>query len=144
MQEEIGLYGAKTSIYGLDPDLAIAVDVTNANDMVVGDEEVAREVGKGPTITVKDSEMMSNKCINDELLRIAKKRKIPAQLDVSEFGTTDALSISLERGGIPTTAVGVPVRNLHTPMGIASYKDINHAVNLLVEFLKDPPKQCYR
>ncbi len=140
VQEEIGLYGAKTSLYKLDPDMAIAVDVTNADDM---GSEPTRILGAGPTMTVKDSEMMANECINEALKKLAKKHKLPLQIDVSEFGTTDALSVSVERGGIPTSVLGVPVKNLHTVTGIADFNDIENAVKLLCAFLENPPTTCY-
>jgi len=141
VQEELGLYGAKTSIYNIKPDWAISVDVSGANDF---DEEPTRRLGQGPTITVKDAQMIANPCIDEWLKNLAKKNKIPYQLDVSESGTTDALSISVARGGIPTTVVGVAIRNMHTPIGIAHLEDITNAINLLELLLRNPPLQCLR
>ncbi len=139
VQEEVGLYGAKTSIYNIRPDWAVGVDVTPANDFT---PEPTRVLGKGPTITVKDAQMLANPCIDAWLKELAKKKRIPYQLDVSETGTTDALSISIAKGGIPTTVVGVAVRNLHTPIGIAHMDDINNAIKLLESLLKNPPMIC--
>ena len=137
VQEEIGLYGATTSIYNIDPDWAINVDATNANDAL---ELPTKIIGKGPCITIKDSEMISNKCISDWLKDIARKNKIPAQLEVSNFGTTDALNISVSKGGIPSAVVSIPVRNLHTTFGIAHMDDIDNAVKLIESLLLNPPK----
>ncbi|MBW3015514.1 M42 family peptidase [Candidatus Woesearchaeota archaeon] len=142
VQEEVGLFGSKTSIYSIDPDWAIVVDVTEANDSKEHPHEITKELGKGPCITVKDADMIANVCIDDWLRKIAKKKKIAVQLDVSDSGTTDALSISVAKGGIPTTVVGVAVRNLHTTFGIAHAKDVENAIRLLYEFLKNPPKAC--
>lgn len=139
VQEEMGLYGAKTSIYNIKPDFAVGVDVSGANDL--GDDST-RVIGMGPTITVKDAEMLANPCIDAWLKDLAKKKKIPYQLDVSEAGTTDALDIAVAKGGIPTTVVGVAVRNLHTPIGIAHMDDINNAIKLLELLLKNPPTIC--
>jgi len=139
VQEELGLYGAKTSIYNIKPDWAVSVDVTPANDF---GEEPTRFLGKGPTITVKDAQMIANPCIDSWLKDLAEKNKVPYQLDVSEGGTTDALSISVAKGGIPTTVVGVAVRNLHTPIGIAHLDDVNNAIKLLDLLLKKPPLKC--
>ena len=69
-----------------------------------------------------------------------KKHKIPLQLDVSDFGTTDALNIAVSKKGVPATAMTVPVRNLHTTIGIVDRNDINYAVKLLYLLLKNPPK----
>lgn len=139
VQEEVGLYGAKVSTYQIDPDLAVAVDVSNANDM---NDEPTKTIGKGPVITMKDDEMIGNTCLNNYFKDIAKKNKIPIQLEVSNFGTTDALTISLSKGGVPTTAMGVCLRNIHTTHSIASKKDIMHCTELLEKFCNKPPMHC--
>ena len=115
----------------------MAVDVTNSDDFT---EDQTIKMGYGPGITIKDASMISNRKIDNWIKEIARKNKIPLQSDVSDFGTTDALSISLSKGGVPSTAITVPVRNLHTPIGIASRKDIDNAIRLLELLLKNPPK----
>ncbi len=137
VQEEMGMYGAKTSTYEVNPDWAIAVDVSNTYE-----SRDMRLLGKGPTILVKDAAMIANKSLDDTLRGIAKKNRIPIQLDVSDLGTTDAMTISLSKGGVPATVVGVPIKNLHSTVGVASMKDINNAVKLLSILLKNPPKVC--
>src|SRR3989344_2328749 len=138
VQEEVGLYGARTSAYAVDPDWAVAVDVTNADDFS-GDVSTI-SIGSGPSITIKDAEMLGNREIDNLIIKIAEKNKIPLQLDVSDFGTTDALNISLSKKGVPSVALNVPVRNLHTTIGIANRQDIENAVKLLELLLKNPPK----
>lgn len=140
VQEEMGLYGAKTSAFELKPDWAIAIDVTDADDTVT--ENATKILGKGATITVKDTHMIGNRCINGWLEEIAKKKKIPIQFDVSEAGTTDAVSIYFSRGGVPAGVVGVPMRNMHSTVGVAHTDDIDNAIKLLGELLKKPPKVC--
>ena len=139
VQEEIGLYGAQTSVYGLDPDWAIAVDVTNAED-AYGERIV--KIGGGPTMTLMDVEMIANRCINNNLKDLAKKHNIPLQPKVETFGTTDAAKIAIGRGGIPTTVVGVPIRNIHSPVSIAHLRDIFDAIKLLTLHIKNAPKVC--
>ena len=139
VQEEVGLYGAKTSSYEISPDWAIALDVTDCDDR---SKQGSKELGKGPTLTIKDAEMISNPCIDEWLLDIAKKKKMNIQPDVSDGGTTDALNISISKGGVPTAVVGVPVRNLHTTSGMAHLDDINNAIKLLESLLKKPPQLC--
>jgi len=136
VQEEVGLYGSRTSAFSINPDIGIAVDVTNSND--VKDGNSTKCVGKGPVVIVKDSDMIASKPVNDVLVELARRKKIPLQLAVSESGTTDALSISLSREGVPSTAVGVAVRNMHTAFGIASLQDVNGLLVLLEELLKKP------
>ncbi len=139
VQEEIGLYGGETSVYGLEPDWAIAVDTTSTNDF---SESATRKIGGGPCLTIKDADMITNRCINDWLKDVARKNKIPLQLDISDFGTTDALTISVAKGGIPCTVVGVAIRNIHTTVGVASLNDIQQLIQLLEELLKEPAKKC--
>ena len=135
VQEEIGLYGARASSYNIYPDWAIVIDTLD-------EDRKTKKLGNGPCITVKDAEMLGNRCINSWLETIAKKNRIPFQYDVSDTGTTDALSISLARGGVPTSVLGVLVRNMHMSNGIADIKDIRNAIKLLDILLRNPPKQC--
>ena len=141
VQEEVGLYGAKVSAYQVDPDMAVAVDVSNAND---SNEQPTKTVGKGPVITMKDDEMIGNTCMNDWFRFHAKKKKIPVQLEVSNFGTTDALTISISKGGVPATSLGVCVRNIHTTHSIVSKRDIEQAIELLEEMCVKPPVHCVK
>jgi len=138
VQEEIGLYGAKTSIYNLKPEWGIAIDVVSARDGAVGS---TRMLGNGPVITVKDAEMIADRHLNNILEKIAKKLKINLQKDVSSFGTTDATNIMLSKGGTPSTAIGVAVRNIHSTIGISDMRDIEGTIKILYEFLKNPPKK---
>lgn len=137
VQEEVGLYGAKTSAYAVSPEYAIAIDVTN-----VEEQHKSKRIGHGPTITMKDSDMVGNKYMNDCLMKLAKKLDIKLQLDVSDEGTTDALSISLSRRGVPSTSIGVPIKNMHSAVGIAHMKDIGELIRLLEAFLKKAPTVC--
>ena len=135
VQEEIGLYGARVSAYKINPDYAIAVDVTTY-------EKGTRELGKGPCITVKDERMIGNRCINGWLQEIADKNKIPLQLDVTDEGTTDASVISLTKEGIPATAIGPAVQDIHTTKSQAHQQDINNTIRLLELLLIKPPLKC--
>jgi endoglucanase len=139
VQEEVGLYGSETSVYNIDPDWGIAVDNTIASDST---EPKRIILGNGPCITIKDAEMIANRCLNDHITSIAQKNKIPLQYEVVEAGTTDATKIMMSRGGIPSTVVGIPLRNLHTSITVASTKDIENLIKLLEKILKTPPKVC--
>jgi endoglucanase len=135
VQEEIGLYGAKVSAYNINPDWAIVIDVTD-------EEPKTKTLGKGPCIMVKDAEMLGNRCINGWLEDIAKKKRIPYQLDVSDIGTTDALTISLSREAVPTAVLGPPIRNMHTTTSIGHLDDVENTVKLLEALLRKPPRAC--
>ncbi|MEK6846837.1 MAG: M20/M25/M40 family metallo-hydrolase, partial [Nanoarchaeota archaeon] len=138
VQEEVGLYGAKASVFNLNPDYAIAVDVTGH------DEESDRMLfGRGPFITFKDAEMLGNKCLNEALESVAKKLKVKLQREVSDAGTTDATSIFAAKGGVPSAVLGVCVANIHTTLCAAHLKDIEDAINILSNFLTKPPAKCW-
>jgi tetrahedral aminopeptidase len=138
VQEEVGLYGAKASVFNLNPDYAVAVDVTPHNEF---DESIL--LRHGPVLTIKDAEMIANKCLVDELKAAAKRAKVSLQLEVSEAGTTDATSIFVAKGGIPSAVLGVAVGNLHTAVGVACRKDIDGGIKILEAFLKKPPVKCW-
>lgn len=139
VQEEVGLYGAQTSLYKIDPQWGIAVDTTTFTDP---DKKVECGVGHGPILVVKDSEMIANRCLNDWLQTIAKKKNIPIQLKVEEYGTTDATKIMMHKGGMPAAVLAIPVNNIHTTISIVNMDDINHAIIMLEELLRNPPKTC--
>ncbi len=134
VQEEVGLYGARTSTQEIVPDLGLIMETTTANDAL---DEPNKFMGKGPCITIKDEEMLSNRELNKILETVAKKNKIPYQLEVSNFGTTDGLSISLAHGGVPTTVIGVAIRNIHTSVSVAHLHDVENAVKLAEHFIRD-------
>jgi endoglucanase len=137
VQEEIGLYGAVTSAYELNPDWAIVVDVVNTYEA-----KGLRKLGAGPCLTIKDSLMITNKNLNRWITDIAKKKNIPLQNDVSDLGTTDALNISISKGGVPVTVLGVAVKNIHSTAGIADLNDVECAIELLVHLLENPIKKA--
>ncbi len=138
VQEEVGLYGAKTSLFGIEPDYAIVVDVTPHNST-----SQTIVLGNGPVLDLKDAEMIANKCLSDRVQEIAEKLKLPLQLEVSESGTTDATSVFVAKGGIPSAVLGVAVGNIHTSMSAANTDDIKVGIKILREFLMKPPKECW-
>jgi len=141
IQEEIGLAGAMTSAYIVEPDWAIGVDVTGTTDAF---PDTTKTIGAGPCITIKDSETIGNKTLNKWLINTAKKLKMKIQLDVTDTGTTDAAAISMTRGGVPCTVVCVPIRNLHTTTAVGHKEDIENTIKLLAELLKNPPDTYLR
>jgi endoglucanase len=134
-QEEIGMYGAQTSMYNIHASWAIAVDISFATDT----SDSGIQLGKGPVITIKDSDLIASRPLVDHIIDLAKKRRIPHQLEVSDIGTTDALYMSISKGGIPATAVGVPIRNPHSTISVANLRDVKNCIRLLKAFLEHPP-----
>src|SRR3989344_3656871 len=119
--------------------LGIAVDVTLALDSdLKGNSNII--LGTGPFLTVKDSEIIASPVLDEHIKNIAKKYKIPLNLEIADFGTTDATNMMLHGGGVPSTILGVAIRNIHTTAGIASMKDIRNCIKLLKLILENHPK----
>lgn len=133
-QEEVGLRGAKTAAFGIVPDMALAVDVTKTGD-TPNAKTMAVTMGAGPAIKIKDSSVIAHPQIRDALVKAAEANKIPYQLEVLEAGGTDAGSIHVTAGGIPSGGVSIPTRFIHSPAEMASLSDAEHAVRLLEAFV---------
>lgn len=131
VQEEIGLRGAITSSYGINPQIGIAVDVTFATDCPTMDKRLSSEVflGKGPTILRGAN---ANRKLATRLVEQAKKYEIPHQVEVYGGGTgTDANAMQVSRSGMVTGLVGIPLRYMHTPCEIISMSDADAAAELM-------------
>jgi endoglucanase len=136
-QEEVGLRGATTSAFGLDPDLGLSVDVTLTGDTPKSSKmEVA--LGKGPAVKVKDGGMLADPRIVTWMIRTAEKAKIPCQREVLEGGTTDARVIQMARAGVPAGCLSVPTRYVHSPSEMVDTSDVEYSVKLLVALLSSP------
>jgi endoglucanase len=135
VQEEVGLIGARTSAYGIEPDLAIAVDVT-----LTGDTPEARPMavglGLGPAIKVQDSGMIAHPKVRDLMVRCAEEAGIPYQMEVLVGGTTDAAAMQLVHAGVPSGCISVPCRYVHSPSEMVDEGDVENSVKLLLEVLK--------
>ena len=144
VQEEVGLKGAKTSAYTLNPDCAIATDVTIPGDHPgIDKNDVPVEMGMGPVITIVDASgrgLIASRAMVQWLKKTAKACDIPVQVEVGAGGTTDATAIHLERGGIPSTTLSITTRYIHSPVEVVDPRDIEAGVALLVEALKTKPR----
>jgi putative aminopeptidase FrvX len=142
-QEEVGAKGARTSAFELEPDCAIATDVTFPGDHPeIKKKDSSLVMGKGPAITVSDASgrgLIADRRMVAWLRSVADRKKIPYQLEVGHGGTTDASAIHLVRAGIPSTVISVPVRYIHSPVEVVDLRDIEMSVRLLVETLKVRP-----
>ena len=136
-QEEVGLRGATTAAFGLDPDVGISVDVTRTGD-APKDQPMAVSLGKGPTVKVRDGGMLSDPRIVDWMVRRAEGAGIPYQLEVLEAGTTDARAMQISRAGMPAGCVSIPCRYVHSPSEMVDFNDFQNAVRLIVELVSQP------
>ena len=136
VQEEIGLRGAQTSCYGVDPHVAIAVDVTHATDCPTIDKKSEGDVaiGRGPVV-FRGPNM--NPHVVSRLLTIAAARDIPVQLGASGRATpTDANVLQTTRSGVATGLVSVPNRYMHSAVETISLDDADRAADLLAGFVR--------
>lgn len=140
VQEEIGLYGAKIMAYAIDPDWAIAIDVSNTKN--AEDAYIEPALGKGPVITCMDSAIISNTCLNEWIEQAAKKVRVNIQHEVEEDGMTDAGSIMFSKAGVPSTAFSIPIRNIHSTVSIVSLSDVQDTIAVMVELLKTKQTRC--
>jgi putative aminopeptidase FrvX len=131
-QEEVGVKGAITSVYGVQPQIGIALDVTWAHQPGVPDE-LTFELGKGPTIGYGPN---FHPKLFEALVETAKAMEMNYHLEPTPRpGGTDAYAIQISRQGIPTVLVSLPQRNMHTPVEIVSIKDIERAGRLIAAFI---------
>jgi len=135
VQEEVGLKGARTSAYGLAPDVAIATDVTIPGDHPgVTKNESAVVLGKGPVITIIDAAgrgVISPRPVLRWLRDTAEQRQLPHQLQVGNGGTTDATAISITKTGIPCSVISVATRYIHSPVEVLSLSDLEQGAALI-------------
>jgi len=134
-QEEVGLRGARTAAFGIVPDMALAIDVCMTGD-IPNCKHMAVRMGDGPTVKIKDGSVISHPLIKDRLIAVAEKNGIPYQLEVMQHGGTDAGSIHVTAGGIPSGGVSIPSRYVHNVAEAADMSDVENAVKLLEAFVK--------
>ena len=138
VQEEIGLKGARTSSFGIAPDIGIAVDVTHATMPGVGKDAVPVELGKGPVISVG---AVANPKVYRHLTTVAKRDKIPYQIEANPSRSgTDADIIQLARDGVATGVVSIPERYMHSGVEMLSLVDVDNTILLLLKSLKGMEK----
>ncbi len=139
VQEEVGLKGARTAAFRINPDMALALDVTISGDHPgMKEEEAPAKAGKGPCIILTDASgrgIITHPQVKELLIQVAEEEEIPYQIEVSEGGTTDATAIHLTREGIPTGVISPPSRYIHTPVSVVNIKDVENAVKLILAVL---------
>jgi len=131
VQEELGCRGAKTAAFGIEPDYAIVVDVTDSGDTPGFDGYMDVKLGAGPAIKVMDrSAIISAKAIGF-LKETANRHDIPYQLEVLNAGGTESGVIQTSRGGCLVSAVSIPTRYIHTPSEMCHINDVKGAIELV-------------
>jgi len=144
VQEEVGLRGALTSAYALNPDIGIAIDVTLANDYAGADEsERITRLGGGAAIKVMDSSLICHPKLVRHFRDVAEKHAIPYQLEILTRGGTDAGAIQRAREGVPSFTLSIPTRYVHTVNEMAAKADIEACIQLLARYLEEAHMREY-
>jgi endoglucanase len=140
VQEEVGLRGAQTAAYAVDPDIAIALEGTVAADFpgVPAPRQPTRQ-GLGPSVRIMDSGMIGMPKMIQALASTAEDAGIPFQYQVPAPGGTDAGAIHRTRSGVLSGAVSVPCRYIHSPYAVMRLSDFEGAAQLVTEFARRCP-----
>nr|WP_276932677.1 M42 family metallopeptidase [Globicatella sulfidifaciens] len=137
VQEEVGLRGAKVAAHLLNPDLSIALDTGTAGDTPGMTEKEADSIlGNGPQVIMYDASMIAHKGFREFVVDVAEAEKIPFQYTFITGGGTDAGSQHQSLNGIPSIAITVPVRYLHSHTSIIHEDDFKNTVRLVVAIIK--------
>lgn len=137
VQEEIGTRGAITSAHSINPDVALAFDVTHATDYPGIDKSKYGDIqcGKGPVIARGPN---INSIVYERLVKAAEELGINYQLEAEPSVTgTDARSIQVSRDGVPTGLVSIPLRYMHTPTEVIDLRDVEDTIKLITRFAID-------
>jgi endoglucanase len=137
VQEEVGLRGARTSTWVVEPDVGLTMETGVAGDVPdVKKEDAQAKLGKGPVIVIRDGSMIPNLRLRDLFIETAEELRIPYQFDLLERGGTDSGVIHLHRRGVPNLVVAVPTRHIHSHAGIIHRDDYDQTVKLITAVIK--------
>ena len=137
VQEEVGLRGARTAGFGVNPDVAIALDVTATGDTLKG-SKMAVKLGGGAAIKVQDSGLVVPPSVVKWMKERAEAGGIPYQLEVLSGGATDAAAIQTVHSGVPSGCLSIPTRFIHTTSETVDLGDVQACIDLLYGLLTNP------
>ena len=138
-REEIGIMGAKMVAPLLTPEKAVVLEVTTCADMP-GVTEPTTKLGEGVALSVMDGGSVADKEWSEEIFTLAKTHKIPLQKKLTTKGGNDAGAISYFGGGIPTAALSLPGRYIHSPVSVICEKDLNAMLEITKTILMKTKK----
>jgi putative aminopeptidase FrvX len=137
VQEEVGLRGARTAAWQINPDYSLALEGTFAAD-VPGSrpDRMSAKLNGGPVVTIVDRATITHPTILNTLIKLGKEKSIPFQFKKVPTGGTDAGAIHLTKAGVPSGTVAVPCRYIHGPASIMHIDDLQNTTVLVKEFVK--------
>jgi len=132
VQEEVGMRGAHVAAFFAEPDLAVVLEGTVADDLP-GEEgpPPSTRLGHGPAITLMDRSFVADRRLVDWLIETAEAEDIPYQFKRPNVGSTDGGAVNRSRAGVPTVALSVPCRYIHAPVAVMDLSDFWYTVELL-------------
>jgi len=137
VQEEVGLRGAQTSVWAVEPDVAIVLESDIAGDVPgVKEDQAPAKIGKGPSLLIYDRSAIPNLALRDLFIETAKEIGVNLQISFIEGGGTDGAAIQRHRVGVPVVVLSVPARHIHSHSAIIHRDDFDQAVQLLVAVLQ--------
>jgi putative aminopeptidase FrvX len=137
VQEEVGLRGAKTTAFAINPDVALVLEVDIAGDVPgIKPEESAVKMGGGPTLLVYDARMIPNLKLRDLVIATAEELGVPLQFSAMSGGATDGGMIHIHNEGVPAVVIGVPTRHIHSHNAILCRDDYDRALQLIVALVR--------
>lgn len=133
--EELGLRGAKVAANRINPDFAIAIDVTRTGD-VPGKLKMAVSLGEGAAIKIKDSSFIAHPAVKNMMIDVCEKNNIKYQLEVLEAGGTDSGAIQLSGSGVPSGCISIPTRYIHSPSEMINLNDLKCVSDLATKIIE--------
>lgn len=134
VQEEVGIRGATTAAYGVDPEVGLAVDVTISADTPKG-PKMNMALGNGPAIKVRDSSFIADQRVVNWMVAEAKAQELPYQMEVLTAGGTDGRAIQMTRAGVPAGCLSLACRYVHSPSEMIDRDDLENSIRLLTGLL---------
>ncbi len=136
-QEEVGLRGARTAAYHIEPDIGVALDITLAMDIPgAAPQDAVTRLGEGAAIKVFDSSHISNHKLVSHFKQLARDNDIKYQMEILPRGGTDAGAMQLSRAGMPAITISLPTRYVHTVNEMAAVTDIQAEIDLLAAYMR--------
>ena len=134
VQEEVGLRGAKTAAFAVDPDLGIALDLTLTGDIPEARPRMTVKLGGGAAVKVMDRSVICAPVVRDKLVALAEEKQIAYQMEVLTAGGTDAGAMHVSRGGVPSGVISIPCRYVHSNAETIDVRDAEAAAKLLAAY----------
>lgn len=145
VQEEIGLRGAGTAAFAVDPEVGIALDTTLANDLPgLPDADAITRLGQGVAIKIMDSSLICHPGLVEHFRAIAERNGILHQMEILPRGGTDGGALQRVRGGTASITLSIPTRYIHTVNEMVSKKDVEAAVRLLTTYMAEAHTRGYQ